>query len=109
MVKVGDFACRCCGKNLVRKELVQLVKKSERVGFNITIHSGYRCKEHNRAVGGAPRSQHLYGKAADISVPRDEMDCLGHVLWALWHCKVIGGISRYKTFFHIDTGRHRKW
>ena len=34
----------------------------------IRIVSGYRCQQHNAAVGGAPRSQHLYGKAADLVV-----------------------------------------
>lgn len=32
----------------------------------LTIVSGYRCPEHNRAVGGATDSMHLYGLAADV-------------------------------------------
>src|SRR5690606_25195101 len=32
----------------------------------IIINSGYRCPTHNRNVGGAKNSQHMYGKAADI-------------------------------------------
>lgn len=32
----------------------------------LTIVSGYRTPAHNRAVGGARNSQHLYGRAADI-------------------------------------------
>lgn len=32
----------------------------------LRIVSGYRSPAHNRAVGGAPRSQHLYNRAADI-------------------------------------------
>lgn len=30
------------------------------------IVSGYRDVEYNRAIGGAPSSQHLYNRAADI-------------------------------------------
>jgi len=32
----------------------------------LRISSGYRCHRLNKAVGGAPNSQHLVGKAADI-------------------------------------------
>lgn len=34
----------------------------------IKILSGYRCPELNKLVGGANNSDHLYGKAADITV-----------------------------------------
>ena len=36
-------------------------------GKPISINSGYRCKELNKAVGGVWNSQHLTGEAADIS------------------------------------------
>lgn len=36
-------------------------------GSPITINSGYRCPELNSLVGGVPRSQHMYGEAADIT------------------------------------------
>ena len=32
----------------------------------ITVYSGFRCEELNKAVGGAKRSGHLSGLAADI-------------------------------------------
>lgn len=34
----------------------------------VTIHSGYRCSELNRAVGGVAKSHHLIGCAADITI-----------------------------------------
>lgn len=37
-------------------------------GKPITVNSGYRCPELNRAVGGARASQHMLGQAADITV-----------------------------------------
>lgn len=41
-----------------------------RVHYNrpVTILSGYRSKELNRAVGGASTSQHLLGQAADFEI-----------------------------------------
>lgn len=41
-----------------------------RAHFNssIRILSGFRCLELNKAVGGAPTSQHTLGEAADIHV-----------------------------------------
>ena len=38
-------------------------------GKPIVISSGYRCPALNRAVGGAPESQHLRGEAADLHLP----------------------------------------
>ena len=37
-------------------------------GMPITVTSGYRCPELNRAVGGVTNSAHLYGWAADLVV-----------------------------------------
>ena len=35
----------------------------------LTVTSGYRTREHNLAVGGAPNSQHLHMRALDIACP----------------------------------------
>jgi uncharacterized protein YcbK (DUF882 family) len=39
-------------------------------GHPLRIVSGYRCPPHNKAVGGAKDSQHMYGAAADIPAGR---------------------------------------
>jgi lysozyme len=50
----------------VRRELV-LGLEDYRAKFGaVTVVSGYRDPDHNRAVGGAANSQHLYGNGADI-------------------------------------------
>lgn len=36
-------------------------------GRPLTVNSGYRCPELNKAVGGVPTSQHVKGEAADIA------------------------------------------
>lgn len=40
-------------------------------GKPIVVTSGYRCAKLNRAVGGAARSQHCTGEAADIRTLSD--------------------------------------
>ena len=39
----------------------------ERYGKPIYVNSGYRCPELNRLIGGAIKSQHMRGEAADIT------------------------------------------
>lgn len=39
----------------------------EKYGKPIKVNSGYRCPNHNLAVGGATLSQHMKGEAADIA------------------------------------------
>lgn len=38
-------------------------------GKPLHVSSGYRTVEHNKAIGGAPHSNHLTGKACDFSDP----------------------------------------
>ena len=51
--------------------LMLLAQGLERVqalmGFPLEISSSYRCPELNRRVGGAPKSQHTLGLAADFT------------------------------------------
>lgn len=73
----------------------------------ITINSAYRCKSHNKAIGGVSNSQHILGKAADITIknytPRQVVELIESMLLNKnlpnFH---IGGIGAYKTFTHID-------
>lgn len=63
-----EFACRHCGAERVSCELLDCLEKLRAIiGHRpIRIVSGHRCARHNKAVGGAPRSRHLIGDAADI-------------------------------------------
>ena len=45
-------------------ERLQLIRDA--LGVSITISSGYRCPELNKAVGGSKNSQHQLALAADI-------------------------------------------
>lgn len=46
----------------VLQPLREMIKKP------VNVTSGYRCKRVNTAIGGAKKSQHLVGQAADINI-----------------------------------------
>jgi hypothetical protein len=72
----------------------------------VTVNSTCRSKSHNRRVGGAHRSKHLTGDAADFRVR-------GNVRAAyafLQSHGSVGGIKHYGGgLFHIDNGQRRSW
>ena len=53
--------------NMNRLVEITLDQARELYGKPITVNSGYRSKELDVAVGGALRSYHLEGRAADIT------------------------------------------
>ena len=73
-------------------------------GRAITVNSGYRSPEHNAKIGGVKNSQHLLGKAADITIEGlkpaevyrliDELIDMGLMLQ--------GGLGSYDSFTHYD-------
>lgn len=70
---LGEFASKD-GADLVKysTDLLALLEELRRFGgFTIEINSGYRTASYNRAIGGASKSQHVEGTAADITVKRD--------------------------------------
>lgn len=64
----------------------------------MVITSGYRSPVHNKNVGGAKNSQHLYGKACDIKVT-------GVKPYKVYNeaVKLFDGVGKYNTFTHVDT------
>lgn len=70
----------------------------------VRVNSTCRSRRHNRRVGGARRSYHLTGDAADIRI-------WGNVRAAARYLRSIaGGYKHYGGgLFHIDTGPRRRW
>jgi hypothetical protein len=111
--KKSEFACKCgkyCSGHPVKVDedlLVMLTKVRNHFGKAVHITSAIRCKQHNKNVGGASNSQHLYGTACDIKVS----GVLPSVVYA--YCNTInlnGGVGKYNTFTHIDTRKGRsRW
>jgi uncharacterized protein YcbK (DUF882 family) len=64
----AELQCQCPRKeNGIDPNFVKrLDELREKFGLPLVISSGYRCPEHNAAVGGVPKSQHMQGIAADI-------------------------------------------
>ena len=72
----------------------------------VTVNSTCRSRAHNAGVGGAPRSRHLTGDAADFKVGSN----VRAVLAFLGGHRVVGGLKHYADgHFHIDTGPRRSW
>lgn len=110
--KYREFRCKCCGKlpsNGIDLSFILRLEILRKMLGNkpIIINSGYRCPTYNKRVGGVPKSQHLYGTAADISVkgvkPSKVAEVAEEVFWN-------GGLGRYNNFTHVDTrGRRARW
>ena len=66
------------------------------------INSGYRTPSHNKKVGGASGSQHVYGKAADIVVRGVKPSEVYRQA-----DKLFNGVGKYNTFTHVDTRSYK--
>lgn len=67
-----EFKCRCtnedCNYTLVSSRVISNFQTlRDLLDRPLTINSGFRCKKHNEAVGGAKKSKHTMGLAIDIS------------------------------------------
>lgn len=64
-----ELRCPCCDVNGIHPSFMhKLELLREACDFPFVITSAYRCPDHNKYVGGAERSPHLVGMAADILV-----------------------------------------
>ena len=84
----------------------------EHLNKPIHILSGYRTITYNQKVGGAPHSQHLLAKAADIQVKGVSPYSLARIIEELILEDFMkqGGLGIYNTFTHYDIrGFKARW
>ena len=100
--RVREFACKDGSDPIfIDDELVGVLQQiRDHFGKAVTITSAFRTASHNKKVGGAKYSQHLYGKAADIKVSGVAASVVADYVETLM--PGTGGIGRYSTFTHVD-------
>ena len=81
--------------------------------ITITPAGGYRSAKVNKQnKGRASKSQHLYGRAADIQVKGADPAAVYYVIQELQQAGLIpkGGLAAYPRFVHVDIrGRNARW
>ena len=102
--KVKEFRCKD-GSDFVYidDDLIEILESLRQfIGKPITIVSGFRTNAYNHKIGGAERSYHTQGMAADIYA-NISMTALA-VYAAMMGAR---GIGIYKDWVHIDTREDR--
>ncbi len=100
-----EFRDRRTGAVMVDPHLVEHLERLRAlIERPLPIVSGYRSRTTNRAVGGGRRSQHLYGRAADIP---PELATLDQALEAGF--TGIGLAGDWVTHVDVRPGRVTVW
>lgn len=112
---VFEFDCPCnnCKETLVYPELVEKLEAlRQKVGQPILVTSGFRCENHQRELEAlgyetSPKSQHLLGMAADISV----LDWSGKAIEPLAEAVDFRAVGVAPTWIHVDlrSDKVRRW
>lgn len=98
----NEVVCKCCGKLKIDMMFINRLQ-ALRTAFKTAMYlnSCYRCPKHNKEVGGSFKSQHIYGKAADVFTsgwsPRKK-----HEFLTLACIFGFNGIGIYENFIHLD-------
>jgi uncharacterized protein YcbK (DUF882 family) len=114
----SEFECND-GSQMPKEVLLNVQKLANQVqvlrdalGVSITVNSGYRSPSHNSKIGGSKTSQHLLGKAADITAQGYTPAQVHAKIEELIKCgdMLQGGLGSYSTFTHYDIRKTRaRW
>jgi hypothetical protein len=98
--RLYEFECRCCGRVTVASVLPEMLEELRGAwGRPLAITSGYRCASHNAAVGGAPRSLHMAGRAVDIRASVSEQAKLKTLALVIGFYEILPG--NIKNYIHL--------
>ena len=101
-----EMECSCgCGALPTPDFMNQLQILRTLVGFPLHINSGARCASHNKAIGGASKSQHVEGMAADIRWDNLTGDLRHKLLES--SVKIFNGIGLHENFLHVDLRKNK--
>ena len=120
--KLSEFACGCGCKGHDQPEIIaalrllcerRLQPLRDRLGVALKVYTGFRCVAFNKRCGGAKRSQHLLGKAADLIPADGNVERVGDEARAIMAELRSGGVKVYRrvrrvSFTHIDD-RAGRW
>lgn len=87
-------------KNIILLKERVLEKVRIAIGVPIFINSGYRTIALNNLVGGVNTSQHLFGKAADITT-KDKYKDAEMYSYIITHIE-FDQLIRYDNFIHVS-------
>lgn len=123
----SEFMCTCNGRHCsglpeqgIDPNLPVLLEAIRaHFGKPVHINSGYRCPKRNAEVDGKPKSKHMEGIAADITIagipPRTVANVAESALRTLRSSSVdfkdiYGGIGIYPAFTHVDVRKNKaRW
>lgn len=103
-----EIACKGTGELVVDDQaLDKLQSLRDNLGKPLILTSAYRSAAHNRRVGGAKNSKHMYGIAFDVRMDNHDP----HEFEAAARAVGFTGFGYYPKsgFMHVDTGPARSW
>jgi hypothetical protein len=104
----SEFACKDGTRGTIDPALIDMLEVVRtRFDRPLTIVSGYRTAAWNKKVGGATRSFHTKGMAADFKipgVPPAEIYSFCDTRWP------ISGVGLYRSWVHLDCRAYKaRW
>jgi len=105
--RVREFACKDGSDKILicLTNVKYLQALRDKYKLSMHINSGYRPEAYNSLKNSKPTSLHVTGYATDFYFEGIRPLAV-YMFLTLTHP---GGLGRYKTFTHMDSGRRRRW